>query len=173
MDLVNHRRQAMTTIVARAAAFLVLFTIAMAARAQAPHENAVSASICDIAKAPPKYQGKLVKVRVQVWSGAHSVWLNEAATATNVRFREGCRWVRAQFPHGTRLWGSTAYATLTGRIAPAPILKNGLPLLQDGVPAVVLSVESESDIEDQQLHTGYLVAPKVYNPDRKRFEIPR
>ena len=146
-----------------------LFT-ACAYTQTAPQE-AARVSVCDLANEPSQYAAKLVRVRAQVWSDCHTVWMNESAV-DSMQIGMGCRWLRVEFKRGTNLWCSTGFATFTGQIVQGPQFSNSISALRRGHVPFIFLVEDESDIYDQKIQNGVIRRPQVYDQTNGTLERP-
>jgi len=153
---------------------LVIWLICACAQAQTGLESSVQTTVCELVSHPLQFKGKLIRVRAQIWSDNNKFWLNESA-AGSMEIGKVCRWLPAEFTHSTKLIGSSAFGTFTGRLV---FLKSGrvtgwptFPAKRPGL-AVKFVVEHESDIYNQKIQNGLVLTPQLYDARSNTFVRP-
>lgn len=147
--IVTMRMKAMSIV-------LTVLVAGVCAAAQKESESAIQASVCDLVNHPLEFRGKQIQVRAQIWSDISKFWLNES-WAGSPQIGRVCQWLPAGFTYPTRLIGSSAFGTFTGRL----VYNYGC--LTRGCQPVRFLVEHESDIYKQEVHNGKLVVPTLYD----------
>jgi hypothetical protein len=112
-------------------------------------------------KNPARFEGKLVKVRAQLWTDVHQYWLTESV-ASSLRFNAFCGWLPAKFSNPTSLVASRAFGTFTGRIVRES--DSSSKLLQ-------FLIEGQTDIYRQELVNGPIVL-RLYDQSVDAFVRP-
>ena len=151
----------------RMTAISILLTVWLAslcAIAQPESQSTVQTTVCDLVDHPLQFKGKLIRVRVQIWSDYSRFWLNESAAGSK-EIGKVCRWLPAEFTHPTNLIGSSAFGTFTGRLVYEP----GSAKKRVRVRFII---ENESDIYSQRIQNGLIVAPQRYDRSRNKLARP-
>src|SRR5215471_7159557 len=152
----------------RIKAMSVLLTVWLAclcAIAQREPEITVQTTVCDLVDHPLQFNGKLIRVRAQIWSDYNKFWLNESAAGSK-QIGKVCRWLPAEFIRPTNLIGSSAFGTFTGRLVYESSSAKGRARLR-------FVVENESDIYSQKIQNGMIVAQQLYDRSSNTLERPK
>ena len=144
---------------------LAVWLACLCAIAQREPEITVQTTVCDLVDHPLRFNGKLIRVRAQIWSDYNKFWLNESAAGSK-QIGKVCRWLPAEFIHPTNLIGSSAFGTFTGRLA----YESGSA---KGRVRVRFVVENESDIYSQKIQNGMIAAPQLYDGSSNTLERPK
>ena len=94
-------------------AILIIGMATIGALAQSP--PVTQTTVCDIVNNPLQFEGKLVRVRAEIWSDISNVrqfWMNEVA----MRSGRVCHFVQTRISGATRFAGANGFGTFTGRI---------------------------------------------------------
>lgn len=143
---------------------LLLIISAICGRAFSQEEGRVIATgVCEIMQHPEHFDGKVLKIRAQIWTDHNQFWLNESA-ATSIRLNAFCGWLPAKFVHPTNLVGSKAFATFTGRLISDP---------GSSWRHVLFLIEGDADIYRQEVMNGLALVPQLYDPKVRAFVRPR
>ena len=141
---------------------ILLFFSAVSGRAFSQEEGVIETSVCQIMQHPEHFEGKVLKIRAQIWIDHDEYWLNESA-ATSIRLNAFCGWLPTKFSHPTNLVGSKAFATFTGRL----ISDSGSSWRH-----VRFLIEGDADIYHQEVMNGIVLAPQLYDPRVNAFVRP-
>lgn len=120
--------------------------------AQLAPRPAIRTTVCEIAKHPEQFGGKLVQVRAQVWSDFEKYWIYESLT-DSLQLEKSCGWLPAQFTYATNLQGNIAFGTFTGTVVVDPRLLGQKAHLH-------LVIERQEDISGRVVQIGVPSSPK-------------
>ena len=138
---------------------LLIFATAVPAVSQA---EAIQTSVCELMHHPDEFEGKVVKLRAQIWTDHDQFWLNESAASSH-RFNAFCGWLPANFSHPTSLVGSKAFATFTGRLIRDP---------GSSWKHLRFLIEAEADIYRSEVMNGLHMVPQLYDQRVRAFVHP-
>ena len=139
--------------------FLLVSAISVPAFSQ---KEVIQTSVCEIMRHPKQFEGKVLKIRAQLWTDHHESWLSESA-ASSLRLNTFCGWLPAKFLHPTSLAGSKAFATFTGRLISDP---------GSSWRHVRFLVEGDADIYRQEVMNGIVLSPQLYDQRVNAFVRP-
>jgi hypothetical protein len=128
---------------------LACLSSALAAASTQPTADIPMVTVCDLAKSPSIYAGKMVRFRARAWSDYKNIWIHESSAGTG-HIRSTCGWMPAIFVHGSRFVGVTGFATFVGRLEYVPTA--------DFRRSLAITIESESDIHDLRVLNGAIPA---------------
>jgi hypothetical protein len=134
---------------------LTVWLTCICATAQMESESTVQTTVCDLVNHPFLFKGKKIRVRAQIWSDYSKFWLNES-WAGSMQIGRVCRWLPAEFTYPTNLIGSSAFGTFTGRLVYESRIGKGCVRVR-------FVVEHESEIYNQKIQNGMIVAPRLYD----------
>ena len=126
-------------------------------------EGVIETSVCQIMQHPEQFEGKVLKIRAQIWTDHDEYWLNESA-ATSIRLNAFCGWLPAKFSHPTSLVGCKAFATFTGRLISDP---------GSSWRHVRFLIEGDADIYRQEVMNGLVLVPQLYDQRVNAFVQPQ
>jgi hypothetical protein len=139
----------------RASIVIGFLSLCIGAVAQAQARQTVEeTTVCQIVNHPLQFKGKTIRLRARVWSDFRKSWLNESPASAN-EIGKACRWLPVEFTHSSRLLGSYAFGTFTGRLV---YQRSG-----DGRMHMRFLVEQASDIYDEKIQNGLVAIPRLYD----------
>ena len=129
----------------------------------------MQATVCDIVNNPAQFEGKLVRVRAQVWSDIYDVsqfWMNE------VTMRSGrvCQFLPTRIEGPTWFAGASGFGTFDGRIARETAPLNSPFSNRRG--RLVFLIEKESDIYKLPDMNGLVPPLRLYDKQTGAFIKP-
>jgi hypothetical protein len=127
------------------------------------------ATVCDIVSNPLQFEGKLVRVRAEVWSDIYDVskfWMNEVT----MRSGKVCQFLPARFSGPTWFAGASGFGTFNGRIVRETAPLNSPFSNRRG--RLIFLIEQESDIYKLQDMNGLVPPLRLYDKQTGAFIKP-
>jgi hypothetical protein len=154
----------------RSASLLTMCVIGVSVYARPAPEPVTSTTVCEIVRHPEQYEGKLVRVRAQIWSDNKNYWIDESL-ADSFQFGQSCGWLAARFTYPAHLAGNIAFGTFTGTVV-------GEPGSLGAKKRVRFLIERQEDIYGRtvQIQNGPIrsLRPVLYDqPSSTLFLVPK